>query len=1084
MATHKLGKLKFNWSKNGLAFRFGEGKIHRIGLGKKQGEADDSELLYEGEYMDAEEQEYTQDEYTQEEYEAEGYSGRFAQPSGGVAYEDDYEDGYEDGYDEYDDGYQDEYDDREYDDGYQDEYDDREYDDGYQDEYDDREYDDGYDDEYDDGYYDERGYDDDGYYDEEGEYDDRYSDEDAGGYDDMPYEEEGPVMRFINEHIWVIYILLVLLPPLGIYLLWNRGLFEKPIRIAISIVSAVLFAVIIWFIIWMIPGRKETTIDPQMVLTTPTPTVEAAATADPSGVPSFSDDMTVDDLLNSSGADIGDIDSLLKPDATATPLPGGNVGSTGDEGAAPSGDTVFVTAAGGYYHKNRTCANINGASVSIVTLPVAEQQSKTACPLCYPNQEEYYATKNGKYYHTDPNCSGMENASLLTKDAVVQAGKAACPVCVTKQINSMSSTGLKYADGSTQDRSGMTVYATSGGTYFHVNPTCSGMRDAMSGSLLKAMLAGKKACPTCCSAADDLVWCTKGGTYYHSVSNCSGMEGANQVMLAEALCIGKDRCPKCYSGTAGTSINTPAVTEPTGVLVYATKNGTYYHTKSDCSGMTGASRYTLLSMIQTNRPPCPVCASSANTLVFASSGGTYYHSNATCSGMKNAKSGTLAQALAVGLQRCPSCWTTSDDGMNATVSVGGTAGAQKVYATKNGSYYHSNNSCSGMVGAAYGDLTAAVAMGKKACPVCILPSTSGYNVYSVDGQQYYHLVDNCSGMTGAKQRPIEEAQAIGQTACPTCQQLYQSMKNSGQDVTQDPQVNTPALTDSGIFKSGTSGISVYATPTSQHYHTNATCSGMQNASLITLETALNYGKTGCNTCAASANTAVYAVMGGRYYHYDQACAGSGAAGGTTAAALAYGFEACPVCVTKTQQPQQQPQTNIPSTNVFTPGTSGLKVYASVSGTYYHKDANCAGSGASSVTLETALNYGKQACPSCIGGAATTVYSSGGDQYYHSSQACAGSGAIAGQFAQALALGKKECPICIGGSEAYEESDIQYAAPADTKVYIDPTRDLLYYHAGPNCNDAGLSGGVGGNLEFALEWGYRACPFCNPPTHVN
>ena len=1070
MATHKLGKLKFNWSENGLAFRFGEGKIHRIGLGKKNGAgAADDELLYEGEYMDAEEQEYVQDEYSQEEYDSDNYSGRFVQPSGGRAA---YEEDYEDSYDEYDDDYQDEYDDGEYDDGYQEEYDDRDYDDGYQDEYED-------------GYYDEGGYEGDGYYDEEGEYDDRYSDEDAEGYDDMPYEEESAVMRFINDHVWVIYILLVLLPPLGIYLLWNRGLFERPIRIGVSAASAVLFVVYLILIFSGIFSGKETTTDPQLVLSTPVPTVEVSTTPAPdsSASTSFSDDMTVDELLNSAGADsIGDIGNILSPDATATPLPGGNV-SSGGESVAPSGDTVFVTAAGAYYHKNRTCANINGASVSIVTLPVAQQQSKSPCPLCYPNQEEYYATSGGRYYHTVSNCSGMENASMITKDAAVQRGKTACPVCVTKQINSLKSTGLKYADGSTPDRSGMTVYATGSGKYFHVNPNCSGMRDASSGSLLKAMLAGKLACPACCSAADDLVWCTKGGTYYYSQNNCSGMEGANQVTLAEALVLGKANCPKCYNGaTAGGSSNITTPTQPTGVLVYATKNGTYYHTKDNCSGMTGASRYTLQSMIQTNRPPCPVCASSANTLVFAASGGTYYHSNATCSGMKGAKSGTLAQALAIGYERCPACWTTSNDGMN--VIAGTTGSGQKVYATKNGTYYHSNATCSGMSGAVYGDLTAAVSMGKAACPTCIIPTSSGNFVYSVYGEQYYHLVNNCNGMTGAVRRPVEEAQAIGQSACPTCMQLYKSMQN-GQQIPQQlpeqsaPQVNTPALPSSNIFQSGTSGISVYATATSQHFHTNATCSGMQNASLVTLETALNYGKTACSSCAATANNVVYAVPGGAYYHNSQACAGSGAASGTLAEALAYGFGACPVCVTKTQAPAQ----NVPSSNTFTPGTSGLKVFASVSGSYYHKDANCAGSSASSVTLETALNYGKQACPSCIGGAATTVYSSGSDKYYHSSQSCAGNGAIAGQFAQALALGKKECPICIGGSEAYEESDIKYAAPAETKVYIDPARDLLYYHAGPNCNDAGLSGGVGGNLEFALEWGYRACPFCNPPTHV-
>ena len=205
-------------------------------------------------------------------------------------------------------------------------------------------------------------------------------------------------------------------------------------------------------------------------------------------------------------------------------------------------------------------------------------------------------------------------------------------------------------------------------------------------------------------------------------------------------------------------------------------------------------------------------------------------------------------------------------------------------------------------------------------------------------------------------------------------------------------------------------------------------------------------------------------------------AGSGAASGTRAEALAYGFEACPYCVSKTQE--------VTSSNTYTPGRSGIKVYASVTGKYYHTDANCAGSSASRITLETALNYGKKACSSCIGGASVKVYSSAEDKYYHSSKTCAGPGAVSGEFAKALALGKRECPVCIGGSEAYEESDIKYSAPADTKVYIDPGRDMLYYHAASKCNDAGLSGGVGGNLEFALEWGYKACPFCNPPTSVS
>ena len=42
------------------------------------------------------------------------------------------------------------------------------------------------------------------------------------------------------------YVLLFLLPPLGIYLLWRRNRFEQPIRYAISAASA------IWFIVALV----------------------------------------------------------------------------------------------------------------------------------------------------------------------------------------------------------------------------------------------------------------------------------------------------------------------------------------------------------------------------------------------------------------------------------------------------------------------------------------------------------------------------------------------------------------------------------------------------------------------------------------------------------------------------------------------------------------------------------------------------------------------------------------------------------------------------------------------------------------
>ena len=1062
MATHKLGKLKINTSREGLAFRFGDGKIHRLSLGRK---AEDAEPEYnEEEYLDGEG--YAGEDYTPEEdFTPEGYTGRFAQSAGrrGEYADDDYADGdyADDGFDGYadDDRYAD-------DDGY-----DR---DG---RYADEDYADG-----DGGYYD------DGDYDGEGEaYDDRYLDEDADGYADEPYADESPLMRYVDENDWVTFLLLVLLPPLGIYLLWRRRRFEAPIRWAVSAASGVWFVILVVLLISAIlSGGGDVTTNPPITMTTPTPTIAVEATPNPSasagtGLGDLTAGGDEGDGTDGSGLTPSQTQDALAIDATATPIASFN----SNTGTAASQNTVIMTNTGAYYHNNASCTNIEeGAAVSNVTKEMAQQRGKVPCPICYPDQKTFYSTADGKYYHTDINCSGMKDASVITEEAAKEKGQTACPVCVTKQVNSLSNTGLKFATSSTTDKSGITVYATAGGRYFHTKADCSGMTNATSGGLLQAMLAGKTPCPTCAKSAGSLVYCTQGGTYYHNKSDCSGMQDAFQVTLSEAMVLGKKKCSKCWGSSAvGTTTSSGSTTGSTGttgdVYVYATKGGTYYHTEEHCSGMTGASRVTLKSAIASGKPACPKCCASADKVVYATQNGQYYHSYASCSGMTNAQAGTLAQALALGKKRCPNCWTSSDGGTTASGAAGSTASGSYVYCTQNGTYYHTRSNCSGMTGASRVSISTAVSAGKRACPTCA--SAASKMVYSTDGGTYYHTKSDCSGMSGAKQRTLEAALMLGQKSCPVCIGGSSSSGSGVSNVTTgrftsaSGSTTSTNLVSSGRYSAGTSGIKVYATASGKHYHTTSSCSGMKDPAYITLETALNYGKTACPKCASSANTTVYAVKGGKYYHYSKTCAGSGAVKGYRASGLALGLDPCPVCVTKTQA--------ITSSGTYKAGTSGINVYASVTGKYYHASKSCAGASASKITLETALNYGKSACPSCASSASKTVYSSSSDKYYHTSKTHAGAGAVAGTFAKALAMGKKECPVCIGGSESYEVSDIRYSAPGDTKVYVDLDSDMLYYHKSSKCSDAGMSGGTGVTLDFVTSWGYKACPYCNPPTSV-
>ena len=97
MATHAIGKLKYNFSKQGLAFRWGDGEVHRLFRGKDKQSGDDDFIMEDAPEADG---------GYQDDYDAgdEGYADRS------------YDDARDDGYDGPDDGY-DERRDGGYDDG-------------------------------------------------------------------------------------------------------------------------------------------------------------------------------------------------------------------------------------------------------------------------------------------------------------------------------------------------------------------------------------------------------------------------------------------------------------------------------------------------------------------------------------------------------------------------------------------------------------------------------------------------------------------------------------------------------------------------------------------------------------------------------------------------------------------------------------------------------------------------------------------------------------------------------------------------------------------------------------------------------
>jgi len=720
MATKQFGRLKLHWSKRGIAYKWGDGEIHRLSF-ERPGKAKDE-----------------------------------AQPTAGYGPDDRYPGGPMDGYDAYGRGY-----------------------------------------------------------DEGDPYAPQYGDYEPAGY--YP-DENAPVGRYdvLYQSDWLMWLLLVVLPPLGIWILWKRERLEPRIRMIVMGASAVWFIVLL---VWLFSSMFGQSADPTVgVGSFQAPeTMVVGATPTPAPGVLTGDLATAPDVTEETPA---------PGSAVATPRPDSSVGDntiTGNEGdtttddAEDDQDTTYVWAAnsGSYYHKKDNCTNITGVA-SKVSIDIARNRGLTACPVCYGEQAAgslYYATKGGKYYHKTSTCSGMKNAQAITLAQAQKAGKAACPVCIGA------------------------YFATNGGTYYHTDKNCSGMKNAQRITKAAAQKAGKKPCPKCVKKSSGKTatttktyYSTTGGKYYHANPTCSGMKNARKVTLATAKKRGQKACPVCIGTTSSSS-----------AVYYATTAGKYYHTKANCSGMKDARKITLATAKSKGKQPCPVCVKAKSTsYVYATTAGKYYHAKADCSGMKNARKVTLAAAKKAGKTACPVC-------MKKTTSTA------YYYSTVGGKYYHAKSNCSGMKNATRVTLATAQKRKQTPCPVCLKKEAQASQeakttVYATTGGRYYHSKADCSGMKNARKVTLAKAKSAGKTACPVC------MKS---------KASTP-----------TNATYVYATSSGKYYHkSGCKTNDAKNAKKVALATAKKYGKTPCPTCFKSQTIYVYVTPAGLKYHSKVNCDG-------------------------------------------------------------------------------------------------------------------------------------------------------------------------------------------------------------------
>lgn len=406
-------------------------------------------------------------------------------------------------------------------------------------------------------------YDDDIRYDEDlDEQEEQYDPE----YDE--YDEDGIAFTPWYESFWFICVCLVIFPPYALYRIWKDERFSLTNRWLIFVID------VCWLLILLIllfsslfakdtPAANTDGLNPMasaaIDISSPAPSMSAnpLASANPAASPIASPSASGAPAASSMPGIIVQRPSVA-PGSTLKPsnAPGAPVGATAKpDNAGTASDKVWYTAGGTYYHSDSTCGGtMSGAKQH--TLEEAQAANKRRCPYCYDGVSRNGGAGSG-HSASAPSHPKPHPTARVTPRPTVRATARPQPPATPTPVPTPVSTS---------------PYAVM--VYYNVN-----------------------------------------GEYYHSISNCQGMKNAGYYTIGQAIDAGKKRCPICNAPEPGSTVTPSPSPKPTPTpkptpvvhIVWYRPDSTWYHSVSNCQGMTGATRHTLGEAVDENKQPCPYC---------------------------------------------------------------------------------------------------------------------------------------------------------------------------------------------------------------------------------------------------------------------------------------------------------------------------------------------------------------------------------------------------------------------------------------------------------------------------------------------
>lgn len=219
---------------------------------------------------------------------------------------------------------------------------------------------------------------------------------------------------------------------------------------------------------------------------------------------------------------------------------------------------VYLREGDAVYHRNPHCAGGDLRGTHGCSLYEALLRGLTACAQCAAADEVFISPYQPTFYHGSTLCSsfaskGTKEFDTLAEDQALYNGMLPCAECLGADYSVLTASDWQrvVASGS--------LCAYQAGGYYHLDKDCA-PEDAEWLLLGKAICSDLKPCPDCVQiyassaadrkerAYDDVIgiYYTEGGTYYHTEPYCSGMRNAEDHALNLALASGKQPCPVCY----------------------------------------------------------------------------------------------------------------------------------------------------------------------------------------------------------------------------------------------------------------------------------------------------------------------------------------------------------------------------------------------------------------------------------------------------------------------------------------------------------------------------------------------------------